>query len=167
MARSERKFSPQFKAEAVNRSRALPVDRCGEGHLSDRVDVLDAVRAQVELLPVRHRAMSATAQRRAKLAVLVGDVFDEFRQTYGCRRIARELNARGQACSVGLVADLMREMGLKAVQPLAYRVTTVHGEADEYPPDLVGRDFTAAQPGVSLVGDITFAPGRDGSIWPR
>lgn len=32
-----------------NRSRALRVDRCTEGQLSDRVDVLDAARAQVEL----------------------------------------------------------------------------------------------------------------------
>ena len=101
--------------------------------------------------------------RRAELAVLVGEVFTEFRQTYGCRRIARELNARGIACSVGLVADLMREMGLKAVQPRAYRVTTVHGVDDEYPVDLIERDFTSQQPGTRLVGDITYL--RTGQGW--
>ena len=83
-------------------------------------------------------------------------MFIEFRQTYGCRRIARELNARGTACSVGLVADLMREMGFKALQPRAYRVTAVHGVDDEYPLDLLEWDFTSQESGSRLVGDITY-----------
>jgi len=111
----------------------------------------------------RHGATCATAQRRAELAVLVGQVFAEYRHTYGCRRIARELNARGHACSVGLVADLMRQLGLKAVQPRAYRVTTVHGDDGTYPADLLQRDFTADTPGTKLVGDITYL--RTGQGW--
>ena len=90
-------------------------------------------------------------------------MFDEFRQTYGCRRIARELNDRGHACSVGLVADLMREQGLIAIQPRRYRVTTITDDADAYPPDLLGRDFTAELPGTRLVGDITYL--RTGGGW--
>lgn len=111
----------------------------------------------------RSQTVTATAQRRAALGYLVKAVFDEFRQTYGCRRIARELNDRGHACSVGLVADLMREQGLIAVQPRRYRVTTIHGEGDVYPPDLIGRDFTAQAPGTRLVGDITYL--RTGEGW--
>ena len=57
---------------------------------------------------------------------------------------------------MGLVADVMRELDLKAVQPRAYRVTTVHGEDDDYPGDLLDRDFTSSQPGTRLVGDITY-----------
>jgi len=56
------------------------------------------------------------------------DVFFEFREIYGCRRLARELNKRNHACSVGLVAKIMRAQGLEAVQPRAFRVTTIHGE---------------------------------------
>ena len=110
-------------------------------------------------------SMTATAARRAELAALIAEVFTEFRGTYGCRRIARELNARGHACSVGLVADLMRELGLKAVQPRAYRVTTVHGEGDGYPADLLERDFTAAEPGTKLVGDITYLRTHQGWLY--
>lgn len=109
------------------------------------------------------QTVTATAARRAELAGLVAEVFDGFRQTYGCRRIARELNARGVACSVGLAADLMRELGLKAVQPRAYRVTTTHGEHDAYPVDLLERDFTSSKPGTRLVGDITYL--RTGEGW--
>lgn len=72
-------------------------------------------------------------------------------------------NARGHACSVGLVADVMRERGLRAVQPRAYRVTTVHGDADAYPADLIERDFTSDEPGTRLVGDITYL--RTGEGW--
>lgn len=79
----------------------------------------------------RGRVVTATAARRGELAVLVGEAFEEFRQAYGCQRIARVLNARGHACSVGLVADLMREPGLRAVQPRAYRHATVHGIDDQ------------------------------------
>ena len=39
------------------------------------------------------------------------------RCVYGCRRVAAQLNREGHACSVGLVADLMRELGLTACQP--------------------------------------------------
>lgn len=111
----------------------------------------------------RSRQTSATAQRRTELSRLVVEVFDEFRRTYGCRRIARELNDRGQACSVGLVADIMREHHLVAVQPRAFRVTTVPADAGGYPPDLIERDFTADVPGTRLVGDITYL--RTGQGW--
>ena len=107
--------------------------------------------------------MTATAARRGELAVLVGEAFEEFRQAYGCRRIARVLNARGHAYSVGLVADLMRELGLRAVQPRAYRHAAVHGIDDEYPADLIERDFTSDEPGTRLVGDITYL--RTGQGW--
>lgn len=107
--------------------------------------------------------VTATAARRADLAGRVGDVFDEYRQTYGCRRVALVLNRRGIPCSVGLVADLMRELGLEAVQPRAYKVTTIAGETDDLPPDAIGRDFTAAAPGQRLVGDITYL--RTGQGW--
>lgn len=114
----------------------------------------------------RFDQFSVTASRREDLAVEVVGVFAEFRQTYGCRRVARVLNRRGVACSVGLVADLMREKGLKAVQPRSYRVTTVPGEDDSnVPADLIGRDFTADAPGRRLVGDITYLRTWEGWLY--
>ncbi len=50
----------------------------------------------------------------------------------------------------------MAERGLKACQPRAYK-TTIDPDPDAaVPENLVGRDFTADQPGVELVGDITY-----------
>ncbi len=57
----------------------------------------------------------------------------------------------------------MRELGLKACQPRAYKVTTVNGGQAWRRPDLIERDFTASSPGERLVGDITYL--RTGEGW--
>jgi hypothetical protein len=41
--------------------------------------------------------------------------------------VAAALNREGHPASVGLVAELMRELGLRACQPRAYQRTTVPG----------------------------------------
>ena len=92
-------------------------------------------------------------------------MFDAHHGRFGCRRIGVDLNETGWPCSVGLIADIMRDLGLKAVQPRAYRVTTRRGE-DPFPvPDLLGREFTAGvgTAGDRLVGDITYL--RTGQGW--
>ena len=111
----------------------------------------------------RNRAETATAARRRELAVLVKVAFEGGRGAYGCRRVAAQLNRQGHPCSVGLVADLMRELGLRACQPRAYKRTTVPGEEPVISPDLISRDFTAPAPGQRLVGDITYL--RTGEGW--
>jgi putative transposase len=111
----------------------------------------------------RNRAETATAARRRELVAQVRRVFDAGRGAYGCRRVAAQLNRDGHPCSVGLVADLMRELGLRACQPRAYKRTTVPGEQPVASPDLIGRDFTATAPGTRLAGDITYL--RTGEGW--
>ena len=103
-----------------------------------------------------NRAETPTQARRRALATEVAKEFTDSRQTSGCRRIAAALNRKGVACSVELVADLMRELGLAAVQPRAYKRTTLPGIAPRPAPDLLERDFTATAPGQRLVGDITY-----------
>ncbi len=109
-----------------------------------------AGRAQVQSFYAwRNRAETATAARRRELAGMVRRAFGAGRGAYGCRRVAAQLNRDGHACSVGLVADLMRELGLRACQPRAYKRTTLPGKEPVTSPDLIGRDFTAAAPGTS------------------
>jgi putative transposase len=110
-----------------------------------------------------HRAETPTQARRRALAIEVAVEFEASRQTSGCRRIAAAVNRRGIACSVGLIADLMRELGLAAVQPRAYKRTTLPGNAPRPAPDLLERNFTATAPGTRLVGDITYL--RTGEGW--
>lgn len=115
----------------------------------------------------RNRTETPTAARRRQLAGHVRRVFDESRQTSGCRRVTAQLNREGHECSVGLVADLMRELGLAAVQPRAYKRTTTAGEQPVASPDLIGRDFDPAgsAPGERLVGDITYLKTGEGWLY--
>jgi transposase InsO family protein len=113
----------------------------------------------------RERADTATAVRRRTLTEHVRRVFDASRGTYGCRRVTAALNRQDIACSVGLVADIMRELGLKACQPRAYKRTTVPGEHPVSTPDRIGRDFTATAPGTRLVGDITYLRTDEGWLY--
>ena len=113
----------------------------------------------------RNRVESPTAARRRELAALVARVFEGSQQTSGCRRVAAQLGRDGLEVSVGMVADLMRELGLAAVQPRAYKRTTVLGEHPVVIPDLIGRDFTATEPGARLVGDITYLRTEQGWLY--
>ncbi|QIN29867.1 IS3 family transposase [Brevibacterium luteolum] len=108
---------------------------------------------------------TATQARREALRIEVQRVFEEQRATAGGRRITAQLNQEGHACSVGLVADLMRELGLAAIQPRSYRRTTITDEEAEVFDDLIARDFAPEHhtPGAALVGDITYL--RTGEGW--
>ncbi len=86
----------------------------------------------------RSQVESATAARRRELAGFVAQVFAASRGTYGCRRVTAALNRDGHACSVGLVADLMSDAGLRACQARAYRRTTLPGQVATASPDLIG-----------------------------
>ncbi len=103
----------------------------------------------------RSRPTSATAGRRSLLARHAVEIFEASRGTYGARRVAAELAARGKAAGVRQVASIMREHGLVACQPRPYKRTT-YGDRAAAAPDLLARDFTADRPRYKLVGDITY-----------
>jgi putative transposase len=114
-----------------------------------------------------NRVETPTEARRRELAVEVRRVFGFGRDAFGCRRVSAQLNREGHECSVGLVAELMRDLGLVAVQPRAYKRMTVPGQYSLESPDLIERDFTAGPDGGGtgkrLVGDITYL--RTGEGW--
>lgn len=113
----------------------------------------------------RGRQPSAAARRREELALKIAVLFEEFDATYGYRRLHAELLRGGEDVGKELVRELMREMNLVPVQPKPYKRTTIPGEHAAAAPDLVARDFTAARPGVKLVGDITYIPTWQGWLY--
>jgi putative transposase len=114
-------------------------------------------------------AETAGAARRRTLGEHVGRVFDAGGGAYGCRRVAAQLNRDGHPCSVGLVADVTRELGLRACQPRAYKRTVIAGEGRVTSPDLIGGESSPPRsPGSGWSGtSLTCAPVRAGCIWPR
>jgi transposase InsO family protein len=114
----------------------------------------------------RNRTETPTQARRRELAVEIHRIFDDSRQTSGCRRVAAQLNREGHECSIGLVADLMRELGLRAVQPRAYKQTTIPSHEPVETPDLLDRHFAAGGAcGERLVGDITYLKTGEGWLY--
>ena len=112
----------------------------------------------------RARPASATSERRRALTIEVVRVFAESDETYGYRRVHEQFQAEGLEAGPELVRSIMRAENLVACQPRPYKVTTVAGDGDG-PADLVCRDFTAAAPGVKLVGDITYISTWQGWVY--
>lgn len=114
----------------------------------------------------RDRPESATAARRAELAVLVRRAFELSDETYGHRRIHAQLLRWGTSCTPELVRRLMRELGLVPCQPRPWRQPLTEADCAAGPiPDLVARDFTAERPGQKMVGDITYVPTWQGWVY--
>lgn len=104
----------------------------------------------------RDREPSATARWRAELGEIIEHVFVDSDRTYGHRRVHAALARMGRHCDPRTVRSIMAERGLVPCQPRPRGpVTTVASDAGSTP-DLLRRDFTATEPGVKLVGDITY-----------
>jgi putative transposase len=89
---------------------------------------------------------------KAKIAA----IFAASRETYGYRSVRAELTRQDVTCGPELVRHLMRALGLRACQPCTWRTTTIRDHDADPIADQVQRDFTADEPGVKLVGDITY-----------
>ena len=126
---------------------------------------LGVVRSSFFAWRTRAGQVTATQARREALGREITRIFTDQRGVAGCRRIAAILNDEGHAASVGLVADLMRELGLAAVQRKAYKRTTIADDQAQVFGDKLDRDFAPERyrPGEALVGDITYL--RTGEGW--
>jgi putative transposase len=113
----------------------------------------------------KDRAPSPAVQRRERLAAMITAIFEANHGTYGYRRIHAVLARSGEQVSEELVRELMRELGLVACQPRPWRPTTTEADQAHRIPDLVGRDFTASEPGTKLVGDITYISTGEGWVY--
>jgi putative transposase len=113
----------------------------------------------------RDRPPSATARWRAELAAIVGFVHADSDETYGYRRVRASLARLGRPCDPQTVRSLMRERGLRGCRPRRKGPRTTIASDAAGLPDLVKRDFTAAEPGRKLVGDITYLDTWQGWVY--
>ncbi len=114
----------------------------------------------------RRGGRSRRAQEDEALKPLIREIFWEHRRRYGARRIARELRARNQPCDVGRVGRLLRDMGLKAIQPKSYRPrTTDSRHCLGYSPNLLLESPPPCALNQVWVGDISYVPLRGGAFW--
>jgi putative transposase len=107
----------------------------------------------------RSELKTARQRRDRELTRLVADTFWKHRRRYGARRIAVELAAQGQRCGVDRVAKLLKNQGLRAIQPQSFVPRTTDSRhtlgyspnllLDAPPPDRINQVWVA---------DITYIP---------
>ncbi|QEV05011.1 IS3 family transposase [Streptomyces prasinus] len=98
------------------------------------------------------------ARRQDELVTEIRRLHTTSSQAYGSPRITAALRRQGQRVNHKRVERLMREHGISGVTRRRRRGLTRADRTALASPDLVGRDFTAAEPGTKLVGDITYLP---------
>ena len=95
------------------------------------------------------------SQEDARLKVLVREIHEKSRKTYGAPRVHAELSARGIRVGKKRVARLMVEEGLRARVRKRYRVMTMSESEQPVAANVLARDFTAPAPNTRWVSDTT------------
>jgi putative transposase len=92
-------------------------------------------------------------------------IFKRHRRRYGHRRIWKELADHQVICAPDRVRRIMRERGLKAIQPKTYIPTTSDGRADKPSVNLLIDRPLPATPDQVWAGDITYIPTTAGWLY--
>ncbi len=112
------------------------------------------------------RPLSARAKRDAELVVKIKKAYDDNRRVYGRPRIYAELKDEGECVGEKRVGRLMKQEGIWGVSRRRRGPKTTKRSADARPaPDLVERDFTAAEADQLWVADITYIPTWAGFLY--
>jgi transposase InsO family protein len=112
------------------------------------------------------RGRSASARQRANdaLEVEIRAIYAESKQRYGSRKVHAQLR-RHRRVNHKRVARLMRKNGLKSRRVKRRKVTTNSQHGLPVAPNLLNREFSAAQPDTKWVSDITFVPTHEGWLY--
>src|SRR5258708_25364464 len=95
-------------------------------------------------------------QQEATVTPLVWAVFWKHRRRYGSRRIAEELADLGEVCSPRRVGNIMKNQGLRALQPKSFVPKTTNSRHQlGYSPNLLLDSPEPSGVNQLWVGDIT------------
>jgi len=91
--------------------------------------------------------------------------FEKSRQTYGPRRLTKELKKKGHCIGRRRVEEIMRENNIVPKTVKKFKATT--NSNHNYPvfPNLLNRNFKVDKPFVAWVSDITYIATREGWLY--
>jgi transposase InsO family protein len=102
---------------------------------------------------------SQRAETDRELTPVIREVFWHHRRRYGSRRIAVALSQRGIACGVARVARLLKNQGLRAIQPKSFTPhTTESRHRLGYNENLLKDRKAPLRVDEVWVGDVTYIP---------
>ena len=113
-------------------------------------------------------AAGRSHQPEMELATRIERVFWRHSRRYGSRRVKAELRAEGLTVGRDRVRRVMREEGLRAIQPrsfVARRTDSRHGQ--RISPNLLLNREPVTRPNEIVVGDSTYLPLVSGVYRPR
>jgi putative transposase len=113
----------------------------------------------------REASLSARTASDERIAAYIASIHKEHKGRYGSPRIHKELQHRHIRTGRKRVARLMRAQGLKGRIPRRFKRTTDSRHAMKVAPNLLKRDFTASEPNLKWVGDITYIPTLNGWLY--
>jgi transposase InsO family protein len=114
---------------------------------------------------VKYGDASPRRARRDQLKIAIRRWFAQHRGTYGSPRITADLRDEGWRVSENTVAQLMRELGLRARRKRRRKQTTRQDSGSRgkwRAPDLIRRDFPASTVNRKWYGDGTEIPTDEG-----
>jgi putative transposase len=114
----------------------------------------------------RRKAQRPRRQHDAQLRSLIAESFTQSRRTYGCLRVRRDLQERGQHCGKNRIARLMREDRLRPTQKRRFRPFTTdsrhrHKVADNW----LSKVPTPDRPGQIWQSDMTYLETQEGWLY--
>lgn len=113
----------------------------------------------------RRRLCEPPSLKRKRLAELIKDCYFENRRRYGTRRIKAALHKAGVKVGRFQIRRLMREQGLKAIQPRSFTPRTTDSRNVKAAPNLLAEVKTSeCEAGKIIVGDITYLRLRNGKF---
>jgi putative transposase len=102
---------------------------------------------------------------RLELQQKISKSYHESFGTYGSPRVHSDLLDWGYIVSLKTVARIMKEMGLKAIPPEKFVVTTDSNHDLNIYPNLLDRQFDVKEPNQSWVADITYIWTLEGWVY--
>ena len=115
----------------------------------------------------RARPLCERVKTDQLLTAKIQGIQTDVKRRYGSPRVQVELQALGFPAGKHRVARLMREGGLLAITPKAFRVTTNSAHPEPVAPNLVARHFDVTDHAIdqTWAADITYIPTGEGWLY--
>ena len=104
-------------------------------------------------------------QENIRIGALIKINFDRSRETYGYRRIYRDLKSQGESCSKYRVARIMKIQGIKPKTVRKFKVTTDSKHNKPIYDNTLNQNFFSTCPNQKWSSDITYIPTKEGWLY--
>lgn len=95
----------------------------------------------------------------------IQSIYYEFKRTYGCIKITKELHKRGFKIQSSQVTVYMRMLGLRRKTKRKYKATTDSLHNHYVSPNVLNREFKVSEPSQVWVSDITYLQTKRGFLY--